>query len=73
MPGTFTYTPAMGAILDAGSGQTLSVTFTPEDATDYTRAATTTVIDVTKAAPSVKVTDDGGRFDGSAVPGLRHD
>ncbi len=68
VPGTFTYTPAMGAILDAGSGQTLSVAFRPEDATDYTTAATTTVIDVTKAAPILKVTDDGGRFDGSAFP-----
>ena len=36
VPGTFTYAPAAGSILDAGSDQTLSVTFTPEDATYYT-------------------------------------
>jgi hypothetical protein len=65
VPGTFTYTPAVGAILDAGSGQTLSVTFTPEDATDYTTAATTTVIDVTKAAPTIALVSSAG----SAVSG----
>ena len=68
VPGTFTYTPAAGAILDAGSGQTLSVTFTPQDATDYTTAAATTTITVTKATPILKVTDAGGRFDGSPFP-----
>src|SRR4029077_17963143 len=35
-PGTFVYTPATGAVLNAGAGQTLSVTFTPTDATNYT-------------------------------------
>ena len=55
-------------ILDAGSGQTLSVTFTPQDATDYTTAAATTTITVTKATPILKVTDAGGRFDGSPFP-----
>ena len=29
VPGTFTYTPGVGTILQAGSGQTLSVGFTP--------------------------------------------
>ena len=68
VPGTFTYTPAAGTILDAGSGQTLSVTFTPQDATDYTTAAATTTITVTKATPILKVADAGGRFDGSPFP-----
>src|SRR3954453_14133609 len=31
VPGTFVYTPASGAILNAGTAQTLSVTFTPTD------------------------------------------
>ena len=35
--GTFAYSPAAGTVLKAGS-QTLSVTFTPTDTTDYTTA-----------------------------------
>ena len=35
MPGTFTYGPAAGTILNAGYGQTLVVTFTPTDSADY--------------------------------------
>ena len=38
--GTFVYTPAAGAVLTAGP-QTLSVTFTPTDSTDYTTATAT--------------------------------
>ena len=38
--GTFVYTPAAGTVLTAGS-QTLSVTFTPTDTTDYTSATAT--------------------------------
>src|SRR5439155_24491505 len=34
-PGTFVYTPASGTVLNAGANQTLSVAFTPNDATDY--------------------------------------
>jgi len=41
-PGTFTYTPVAGAILELGT-QTLSVTFTPTDTTDYTSPQTATV------------------------------
>ena len=36
--GTFVYTPASGTVLNAGNDQTLSVTFTPTDTTDYTTA-----------------------------------
>src|SRR5208282_1461961 len=32
VPGTFVYSPAAGTILGAGTGQTLSVAFTPTDA-----------------------------------------
>ena len=34
--GTFVYTPASGTVLNAGAGQTLSVTFTPTDTANYT-------------------------------------
>ena len=36
VPGTLTYTPAAGMVLSAGSGQSLSVTFTPTDSIAYT-------------------------------------
>src|SRR5205085_2246213 len=48
--GTFVYTPAVGAVLNAGSGQTLSVTFTPTDGANYTTATKTVSINVLKAA-----------------------
>ena len=35
MAGSFSYTPAVGKVLHAGKGQTLSATFTPTDRTDY--------------------------------------
>ena len=35
VPGTFVYTPAAGAVLPVGNGQTLSTVFTPTDTVDY--------------------------------------
>ena len=35
IPGTFTYTSALGTVLSAGANETLSVRFTPTDTTDY--------------------------------------
>jgi hypothetical protein len=66
--GTFTYTPAAGAILNTGSGQTLSVTFAPQDSTYYTMGAATATITVLNATPSLEVTAAGGSFDGSPFP-----
>jgi sugar lactone lactonase YvrE len=40
VPGTFVYTPSAGTVLAAGT-QTLSVTFTPTNTTDYTPVTTT--------------------------------
>jgi trimeric autotransporter adhesin len=50
VPGTFTYTPAVGTMLQAGN-QPLSVTFTPTDTTDYATATATVTLQVTAAAP----------------------
>jgi hypothetical protein len=52
VPGTFVYTPGAGAILSVGS-QTLSVTFTPTDTTDYTTATKTVSLTVNKAAQTI--------------------
>ncbi len=55
--GTFVYTPAAGTVLKAGTGQTLSVTFTPSDTTDYTTVTDSVTINVTVAAGSIYVLD----------------
>lgn len=53
VPGTFTYTPPGGTLHDAGNGQTLSVTFTPSDATNYVGAAMSVQINVAKADQTI--------------------
>jgi hypothetical protein len=50
--GTFTYIPASGSVLKAGT-QTLSVTFTPTDTTDYTTATATVQLNVNQATPAI--------------------
>ena len=50
--GNLVYTPALGATLNAGQ-QTLSVTFTPTDSTDYTTATATVTMTVNKATPTI--------------------
>jgi hypothetical protein len=52
IPGSFTYSPAAGTILSAGT-QTLSVTFTPTDTTNYTTATATVPLTVNKAMPTI--------------------
>ena len=50
VPGTFTYTPAAGAVPGAGT-QTLSVLFTPTDTVTYTTATRTVTLVVNQAMP----------------------
>jgi hypothetical protein len=52
VPGTFVYVPPAGTVLPVGNGQTLSVTFTPADAADYTTATASTTINVNAAPPT---------------------
>jgi Flp pilus assembly CpaE family ATPase len=52
VPGTFVYTPAAGEVL-AAEVQSLSVVFTPANATNYTTAEATVQITVTKATPII--------------------
>src|SRR5262249_38200158 len=51
--GTFAYTPPAGTTLNAGANQTLSVTFTPTDAANFTTATKTVSINVLKATPVI--------------------
>jgi MBG domain (YGX type)/Chitobiase/beta-hexosaminidase C-terminal domain/FG-GAP-like repeat/Abnormal spindle-like microcephaly-assoc'd, ASPM-SPD-2-Hydin/NHL repeat len=66
--GTFVYTPAAGTVLKAGS-QTLSVTFTPTDTTDYTTATATATLTVNKATLTV-MANNASRAYGAANPTL---
>jgi hypothetical protein len=52
VPGTFTYSPAAGTVLPAGS-QTLTVTFAPTDTQHYTTATASVTLIVNPAAPTI--------------------
>ena len=52
--GTYTYTPAAGAVLGIGN-QTLKVLFTPTDTVHYTSATGSTTLTVMTATPTVTV------------------
>jgi len=52
VPGLFAYSPAAGTVLTAGV-QTLSVTFTPTDITDYSTVQGEVPLTVTKATPVI--------------------
>ncbi len=65
--GTFTYTPALGTVLNAGQGQTLAVSFTPSDSTDYKSTTATTKLNV-RAAPLTVAVNPATRSYGQANP-----
>jgi hypothetical protein len=71
-PGTFVYAPLAGVVLGAGS-QTLSVTFTPTDAVDYTAATATTTLTVNKATPVVTWATPAPIVYGTALSGAQLD
>jgi hypothetical protein len=52
VPGTFSYNPALGAVLPAGKQQ-LTASFTPTDATDYLPATAHNSLTVTAAGPTI--------------------
>jgi len=56
--GVFVYTPAAGTVL-AAEVQTLSVTFTPADTTDYTSPTATVSLTVNKATPTLALSTSG--------------
>jgi sugar lactone lactonase YvrE len=55
VPGTFTYTPAVGTVLPIGANQTLSVTFTPTDSISYKPVTASTTITVNPVTPALPV------------------
>jgi len=70
--GTFSYNPASGAVLKAGT-QTLSVTFTPTDTTDYTTATTTVSLTVNQAKPTITWPSPAAITYGTALSGTQLD
>ncbi|WP_406693968.1 Ig-like domain repeat protein [Singulisphaera sp. Ch08] len=51
--GSFTYSPALGTVLRAGSGQFLTATFTPNNTYVYASRSITTPINVLKGIPEL--------------------
>jgi hypothetical protein len=66
--GAFVYSPAAGAVLSAGAGQTLSATFTPTDPTNYDGGSVSTTIDVARATPAIDVGGGSFTYDGQPHP-----
>jgi hypothetical protein len=58
--GGFVYTPASGAVLNAGNGQNLHVNFTPTDTANYNSASKDVIINVSQASSTVTVTCTAG-------------
>ncbi len=71
IPGTFTYDPAAGTMLDAGEGQILTVLFTPDDNNNNTTASAQVSIDVLKADPAVTWDAPAGIAHGTALDGTQ--
>jgi hypothetical protein len=69
VPGTFTYAPATGTALHAGSNQNLRVSFTPNDTTNYNLASKDVSINVTKASLTI-IADDKSKVYGTVNPPL---
>ena len=67
VPGTFTYSPVAGTVLNAGLGQTLSVTFTPTDTTSFLPISTNVTINVLQAGLTITANDTNKVY-GAALP-----
>ena len=64
--GTFTYSSPLGTVLNAGS-HTLTATFTPTDAVNYTTATATVTLVVTQATPVITWATPAGIAYGTAL------
>jgi hypothetical protein len=70
VPGSFAYTPATGSIPTAGT-DTLSVTFTPTDTTNYTTATATVQLVVNQATPTITWATPAGIIYGTVLSGAQ--
>jgi hypothetical protein len=69
VPGSFSYTSAAGAMLNAGNGQTLHVAFTPTDTGTYASIEGSVSIDVLRAALTI-MADNKTKSAGTDKPPL---
>jgi subtilisin-like proprotein convertase family protein len=67
VPGTFAYSIPSGTVLNAGSGQTLSVTFTPDDTNLFLAVSSSVTITVT-AVPLTITAVSTNKVYGAALP-----
>jgi hypothetical protein len=72
VPGTFTYSPAAGAILTAGT-QTLSTTFTPTDTVNFAAQTATRALTVTQAKPTITWTPPAAITQGTPLSATQLD
>ena len=72
VPGTFVYLPAPGTVLGAGL-QTLSVTFTPSDTTDYSSLTANVSLAVNKGTPAITWAASGAITYGTALTATQLD
>ena len=63
--GSFAYTPAAGALVPAGLTNTLSVTFTPTNTTEYATVTTTVNLVVTQAVPTLSLSCPVATYNGN--------
>ncbi|HVU36543.1 MAG TPA: pectinesterase family protein [Opitutaceae bacterium] len=64
VPGTFSYSPGPGTVLNAGANQVLGVVFMPTDTTDFNPASAATTITVNRATALVTLGDLSQPYDG---------
>lgn len=67
VPGTLMYSPPSGTVLNAGSNQVLSVTFTPDDTSAYVTVNAAVAIDVLQV-PLTITANDARKIFGEADP-----
>ncbi len=67
VPGSLSYSPAVGTVLNAGASQTLTVTFTPTDSSNYTGVSISRSIAVAAAPLSIRANDSVKQF-GAPLP-----
>jgi hypothetical protein len=67
VPGNFVYSPPATTLLPVGNNQTLNVTFTPTDTTDYATATGSARINVNQATTTTVENAASGTYGGTAA------
>ena len=67
VPGKYEYSPSEGAVLNVGNGQSIQVTFTPNDTLEYNVVTGRVAIDVSKSTPVVSWFNPLGIEEGTSL------